>query len=287
MTKNKKEGLKKFFKEMVGLEDDVNTVLDSSTIEISRKITKAKTEYEMQRVMTGVVGGFIVNFTDVLKERNKNVAKISSETELKEVEAYLKNVKGRTALLNKFRRQVSAYPQKEFERFMFRKFPIDKRTVGQRIKTLQGGALKTARNVIYKGIQEGESADQIAKSLIKYIRPEKIGDRLSPWSIYRDRFGRPKTFVPKEVPSGSVSYNAHRIARTEINETYRRTTIDLNKGKPWCNGFIWNLSGSHPKYDICNKLAENSPYKDDSDIPDSHPNCLCHITIDLIKPEEI
>lgn len=95
-----------------------------------------------------------------------------------------------------------------------------------------------------------------------------------------------------DVPGGQ-SYAAMRLARTEINNAHHSTTIRLSKNLPWVEGYQWNLSGSHPKIDVCDDLAG-----DDSDnmgpgayakdnVPDKpHPHCLCYIEVIQPDPDE-
>jgi hypothetical protein len=88
--------------------------------------------------------------------------------------------------------------------------------------------------------------------------------------------------------AGGVSYAAFRLARTEINHAYQTSQAERYQGQPWIVGMKWNLSKSHPKPDICNKLVVRNAYNLGDGVypvgkrPDSHPNCLCYQT-----PEDI
>jgi hypothetical protein len=91
---------------------------------------------------------------------------------------------------------------------------------------------------------------------------------------------------------GGVSYAAHRLARTEINNAYKTAQENRYVDEPWTKGMLWNLSGSHPTPDICNVLAT----KDAHDLgpgvypvgqrPNSHPNCLCYLTPENISEDD-
>lgn len=93
---------------------------------------------------------------------------------------------------------------------------------------------------------------------------------------------------------GGTSYAAMRLARTEINNAFHRTQIDLRSGDPWTEGFKWNLSGSHPRPDECNDYANSVHYRGGdpgvykvADVPGKpHPNCLCFITTQTIDTED-
>jgi hypothetical protein len=90
---------------------------------------------------------------------------------------------------------------------------------------------------------------------------------------------------------GGVSYNALRLARTEINNAFHFSSIRYTRDQPWVEGYKWNLSGSHGSVDICNEYAQKN--HDDlgrgvfkkSDVPGKpHPNCLCYITTVTAPP---
>lgn len=85
---------------------------------------------------------------------------------------------------------------------------------------------------------------------------------------------------------GGVSYSAQRLARTEINNAFHYASLRRSENKPWVKGMKWNLSGSHPKVDICDALAggggqdglPTGVYPIGSVPNRPHPNCLCHVT---------
>lgn len=92
-------------------------------------------------------------------------------------------------------------------------------------------------------------------------------------------------FIDPKVPGGA-SYSAMRLARTEINNAHHWVSAEQYKDRPWISGVAWNLSGSHPKPDACDDLAENGPYPRD-EVPDKpHPQCLCYITPELPSQDE-
>lgn len=84
---------------------------------------------------------------------------------------------------------------------------------------------------------------------------------------------------------GGVSYAAKRLGRTEINNAFHETTRRAAEAQPWVEGMKWYLSGSHPRPDECNRLAEADNYHmGDGVYPVSrvpgkpHPQCLCYIS---------
>lgn len=90
---------------------------------------------------------------------------------------------------------------------------------------------------------------------------------------------------------GGVSHVAMRLARTEINNAFHFSQIRYTREMPWVEGYKWNLSGSHPKLDICNVMAERNHsgmgrgvYKK-GDVPGKpHPHCFCYITTVTAPP---
>lgn len=77
---------------------------------------------------------------------------------------------------------------------------------------------------------------------------------------------------------GGIRYAAMRLARTEINNAFHSMTIEKAAAKPWVEKMEWNLSKSHPAPDICNKVAELSPYPADKVPARPHPQCMCYVT---------
>lgn len=120
---------------------------------------------------------------------------------------------------------------------------------------------------IDRGLLMGMSAKELAASVAHLINP------LTP---------------------GGVSYASMRLARTEINNAFHRTQIDLRKGDPWVNGMRWHLSGSHPRPDACNDYADRQHFVGGNpgvyrpnDVPGKpHPQCLCWLETVTVEPDD-
>ena len=123
-----------------------------------------------------------------------------------------------------------------------------------RTQALSKGWVDRAVN---NGILLGHGAKQIAKDVSGLIKPNV---------------------------KGGVAYAANRLARTELNHAFKTTQQQRYADEPWNVGMEWNLSGSHPKPDICNLLATQDIHGlgkgvyPTGDLPRSHPNCLCYWT---------
>lgn len=117
---------------------------------------------------------------------------------------------------------------------------------------------------VKRGLLLGHNAKTIAKSVTGLINPNVVG---------------------------GVSYAAHRLARTEINNAYKTSQENRYAQDPWIIGMQWNLSKTHPKPDICNELATADDHDLGSGIypvgqrPRSHPNCLCYLTPESIDED--
>lgn len=126
-------------------------------------------------------------------------------------------------------------------------------------------AMGRVEAIVNRGLLQGKGAREIAADVSKYINPN--------------------------VPGG-VRHAAMRLARTEINNAFHYTAIRYTREMPWVTGYKWNLSGSHPKPDICNEMAQNNHGAGDpgvypkSKVPGKpHPHCFCFITTVTVTPE--
>ncbi len=103
---------------------------------------------------------------------------------------------------------------------------------------------------INSAIARGDSADDIARQVRQFVSPRT---------------------------KGGIAYAARRLGRTEINNAYHAQSIEHNSEKPWVKHMKWNLSKSHPKPDICDKMAKKTYPR--GEVPRKpHPQCLCFTT---------
>lgn len=121
--------------------------------------------------------------------------------------------------------------------------------------------------VINHGMGNGLSARDIAKNLNKYMTPSARNTIL-------------KKEIGKKFPS-NPHYYALRVARSEAQHSYQESMYNAGKIIPTYEGIYWVLSNRHPKYDICDKLANNMEYGEKGFYPKgkepslAHPNCIC------------
>jgi len=70
--------------------------------------------------------------------------------------------------------------------------------------------------------------------------------------------------------------NAKRLARNEINMSYRMSDYTRRKQLPFITGIMVHLSASHPILDMCNDLQ--GKYPKGFIFGGWHVNCICYTT---------
>lgn len=85
---------------------------------------------------------------------------------------------------------------------------------------------------------------------------------------------------------GGVSYAADRLARSEINNAFHASALKRYEESGLVDGVDWNLSSSHPEGDICDQLAQESPYAPKNVPQKPHPFCYCFLTPHLPDEDE-
>lgn len=121
---------------------------------------------------------------------------------------------------------------------------------------------------------------------------EKVNLALGRGLTAREIAKEVKDSIRPDVPGG-VSYAAMRLGRTEVNNAFHTAAIVSSVDKPWVSGQQWHLSGSHPKKDICNLLAEDNKFglgkgifPRDNVPKKPHPQCLCYLAPQLQDEDE-
>jgi hypothetical protein len=136
------------------------------------------------------------------------------------------------------------------------------------------------RRITVEGVRLGRDGAAIAKDINKYVLQGKTK-------------GFAKKYANlmaggKRLPD-NIDYRAVRLARSEVVAASHEAANLGAMANPSVEGVIWNLSSAHPEdcgECICEKLADESPHPKGPDAPtitDSHPNCLCYITYDLVE----
>lgn len=124
---------------------------------------------------------------------------------------------------------------------------------------------------ISTAIEKGMSAVTLSKRISKYLN-----DWPSLQADYQEKFG-------KATNCYDCEYRSIRLARNEINIAYRTAEQLRWQQFDFILGYKIKLSGSHPRYDICDDLAGD--YPKDFKFVGWHPNCLCY-TVPIVMSEE-
>lgn len=148
-------------------------------------------------------------------------------------------------------------------------------------------------NTIADGIKKGSSAEEIGKSIRRYLNdPDMMYRRY--YTIKVQKNGKKKDVVTwrrRRIIDGKVRFieeplekvgmgvyrsarkNALRVARTEINSAYHKARNERWQNEPFVIGQYIHVSPQHNIDDICNDLEGRYP-KDYVWIS-WHPQCIC------------
>lgn len=150
----------------------------------------------------------------------------------------------------------------------------------------QGQAYRNAIDrTIQRGIQQGWSADKIARELRQFVDPAYAPVKYTKSGrVYRTG----STYRPNAASA------ARRLARTEATRVHGEGAKDRARAVP--GAFIrWSLSLQHPKHDICDEHATANlfalgdgcyPVDDVPEYP-PHPNCLCTLITEQKSRDEV
>lgn len=159
-------------------------------------------------------------------------------------------------------------------------------------------------NTIADGIKKGSSAEEVGKSIRKYLNdPDMMYRRYHTIKVQKN--GKKKDVVTwrrRRIIDGKVRFveepleevgmgvyrsarkNALRVARTEINSAYHKARNERWQNEPFVVGQYIHVSPQHNIDDICNDLEGRYP-KDYIWIS-WHPQCICTSDPITIQGEE-
>jgi hypothetical protein len=159
-------------------------------------------------------------------------------------------------------------------------------------------------NTIADGIKKGSSAEEVGKSIRKYLNdPDMMYRRYHTIKVQKN--GKKKDVVTwrrRRIIDGKVRFveeplekvgmgvyrsarkNALRVARTEINSAYHKARNERWQNEPFVIGQYIHVSPQHNIDDICNDLQGRYP-KDYVWIS-WHPQCICTSDPITIQGEE-
>lgn len=159
-------------------------------------------------------------------------------------------------------------------------------------------------NTIADGIKKGSSAEEVGKSIRKYLNdPDMMYRRYHTIKVQKN--GKKKDVVTwrrRRIIDGKVRFveeplekvgmgvyrsarkNALRVARTEINAAYHKARNERWQNEPFVIGQYIHVSPQHNIDDICNDLEGR--YPKDFDWRSWHSNCMCTSDPITIQGEE-
>lgn len=262
---------------LIALEAALNAGLSDVADEI-QKIIEDKGKTDSAGALSASLTALTAYFVSMVNEtRNTQMAIAESQVKknLRRDLVLLKKAGAPAAYIQEFKNKLEDYPNRVGKAFFTKPHPADRVAYLPRIKTVRTGAERTIRNVIRNSNKKGESAQDMALRVRSYLKPGVTGKKVEPLKEARIAAGINKPYKPKGVRSGSIPYQAMRIARSESAETYRAAHSDMYEGTVLDGGdYDWLLSNSHSGPDRCDDLAKKSPYKAKKR-PNSHPNCIC------------
>lgn len=159
-------------------------------------------------------------------------------------------------------------------------------------------------NTIADGIKKGSSAEEVGKSIRKYLNdPDMMYRRYHTIKVQKN--GKKKDVVTwrrRRIIDGKVRFveeplekvgmgvyrsarkNALRVARTEINSAYHKARNERWQKEPFVIGQYIHVSPQHNIDDICNDLEGRYPKY--FDWRSWHSNCMCTSDPITIQGEE-
>jgi len=173
----------------------------------------------------------------------------------------------------------------------------DSLNLSQRIWRVDREAREGINALILNGISNGTSAWDLAAQLEGYLGANADCPRWTSTRLY----GRTKTQIAtgdttgllsgKDCDGSGVSYNALRLARTEIQKAHALATDRILASQPWVEQERVHLSAAHPEQDICDEVTGGGEKGEGIydvgtiELP-LHPNCLCYKTAVLMDEGE-
>ncbi len=173
----------------------------------------------------------------------------------------------------------------------------DSLSLSQRIWRIDRDTRDGISMLIMNGIQNSTSAWDLAEQLEKYLG---ANPDCPLWTSTR-LYGKTKTEIAtgdttgllrgKDCDGRGVSYNALRLARTEIQKAHALATDKILMSQPWVEKEKIHLSAAHPETDICDDTVAGGEKGEGIydvgtiELP-LHPNCLCYKTAVLMEQGE-
>ena len=148
--------------------------------------------------------------------------------------------------------------------------------ISERVWNLVNGAKDQVELYLASGISTGKSAGGIARDIKQYLNePDRLFRRVrQDGKLVLSKAAR--GYKPGSGIYRSSFQNAKRLARNEINMSYRMSDYTRRQNLPMVVGVEVHLSASHPQLDLCDSLQ--GKYPKGFLFVSWHTNCLCYTT---------
>jgi hypothetical protein len=172
---------------------------------------------------------------------------------------------------------------------------IDGIKLSSRIWKHASKSAEDIKKTLLLNLQKGMSAEKMASQLLKtqdMVKPGLPNYLKADLALLSP--GAAEDAIRKYTQK-KMRFNAFRAARTEIQRAWRGSYVKMAKQLNFIKGIKWNLSASHPEYDICDVLAAEDVglgpgvYPKDA-VPfgggPAHPQCMCYLTTVMDSVED-
>lgn len=256
---------------------DYDAEIDQLLIDTQAEIIRAATENQndtdaFTAAVSLIMVGFYTAFSRISVNANRVVADRYAGFVQRETVDVLERV-GAPKLAKSLNDRAIKYPTLVADRFLTRQSPYDKKSFNNRIVTMKRASDQMVKKMVAIGIKKGLSVNDVARSIQHYVDPtSQAGRRFTAGN------GINYKAVPldRRLPKMAIRYNAVRLARTEIMQTYRDSAGEFYDDQPYNKGFRWVLSNSHRVKDVCDEYAKRT-YRRREDVPLGHPQDMCDV----------
>jgi hypothetical protein len=170
---------------------------------------------------------------------------------------------------------------------IWKMYETDGLKLSERIWKMANEASKNIQRQVVLSLQTGMSADRLKNQILKTA--EQVEVKI-PKYLEKQLKGATPEVMAKEIGKyieRRESYNAKRVARTEMQKAWRGSYMEQTKQLNFVKGIKWNLSASHREKCICEDYANanmgmGAGVYPVNAVPNGglppHPNCICYLT---------
>ncbi|MBB6716259.1 hypothetical protein [Clostridium gasigenes] len=278
------KGRKDFSKLMQQQEEELLSIYEEASKQISRKLSKTKSGGLTERYLSEL-NKSIYRYTLELRtnlSRSITDGMLASSQIASTTQTEYFNIIAPTQDINsRFNKMFTLLPDRITKQLIGTNYYSDGKTLDKRLWEITSKNSKDIDRLIKINIAKGTNAKDLANELDSYINP-KSG------------------VIPKTLESGmskKISYQAQRFSRTSLTHANNESYIQGSKMNPFSKGVKWNLSPSHSsrmhgKTDICDTYANQDLYELGTGVyppdkaPIEHPNGLCYLTSEVVPIEK-